>query len=49
MNWFNKDVDEISKELKTDVRKGLSDEEVKKRQQEKGFNELEEKKKKMTE
>ena len=46
MNWFNKDVDEISKELKTDVRKGLSDEEVKKRQQEKGFNELEEKKKK---
>ena len=46
MNWFNKDVAEISKELGTDVRKGLSDEEVKKRQQEKGFNELEEKKKK---
>ena len=46
MNWFNKNVEEISQELKTDLKNGLSDEEVKKRQKEKGFNELEEKKKK---
>ena len=46
MNWFNKEVEEISKETKTDLKNGLNEEEVKKRQKEYGFNELEEKKKK---
>ena len=46
MNWFNKDVEEVSKTLNTDLEKGLSEEEAKKRQKENGYNELQEKKKK---
>ena len=46
MKWFNKSVDEIKNELNTDIDVGLNEEEVKKRQKEDGFNELEEKKKK---
>ena len=46
MNWFNKDVEEVSRDLSTDLEKGLSEEEAKKRQKENGYNELQEKKKK---
>ncbi|MGN1298446.1 MAG: calcium-translocating P-type ATPase, PMCA-type [Candidatus Scatovivens sp.] len=45
-NWFNQTSDEIIKKLNTDAQKGLSDEEVKKRQEKYGFNELKENKKK---
>ena len=45
-NWFNKTVDETISTLKTDVEKGLSAEEIKKRQEEHGLNELKAKKKK---
>ena len=45
-NWFNKTVDETISTLKTDVEKGLSTEEIKKRQEEYGLNELKAKKKK---
>ena len=31
MNWFNKDVEEVSKILKTDLEKGISSEEAKKK------------------
>ena len=48
MNWFNKDVEEVSKILKTDLEKGISSEEAKKRIEEKGYNELQEKKNKST-
>ena len=44
-NWFNKAVDETISTLKTDIEKGLSVEEVKKRQEEYGLNELKAKKK----
>lgn len=45
-NWFNKTVDESITELKTNIDIGLSTEEVKKRQEEYGLNELKAKKKK---
>ena len=45
-NWFNQTSDEAISTLKTDVENGLSTEEVKKRQQEYGLNELKAKKKK---
>ena len=45
-NWFNKTVDETISTLKTDVERGLSTEEIKKRQEEHGLNELKAKKKK---
>ena len=45
-NWFNKTVDETISTLKTDVEKGLSTEEIKKRQEKHGLNELKAKKKK---
>ena len=48
MNWFNKDVEEVSKTLKTDLEKGLSSNEAQKRIEEKGYNELQEKKNKST-
>ena len=48
MKWFNKDVVEVSKTLKTDLENGLSEEEAQKRQKENGYNELQEKKKKST-
>ena len=45
-NWFNKTVDEEISTLKTDAEKGLSQEEVLKRQEKYGLNELKAKKKK---
>ena len=45
-NWFNKTLEETERILNTDLKKGLSQDEVSKRQKEYGFNELKEKKKK---
>ena len=45
-NWFNLSVADTISELKTDVEKGLSSEEVRIRREKYGFNELKEKKKK---
>ena len=45
-NWFNKSTNETAKGLDTNLEKGLNDEEVKKRQEKYGFNELKAKKKK---
>ena len=45
-NWFQKDIKEVEKELKTNLEKGLSDEEVAKRKEKYGLNELKSKKKK---
>ena len=47
-NWFNKTVDETVEQLGTDLEKGLTNDEVKKRQGEYGLNELAAKKKKST-
>ena len=44
--WFNKNVEDVEKELKTNIEKGLNDEEVKTRQEKYGLNELKTKKKK---
>lgn len=46
MEYFNKQIKEIEKELKTDINNGLKDEEIKEMQSTYGFNELEKKKKK---
>ena len=45
-NWFNKGVEEVEKELQTDLNNGLSSEEVQKRREKYGLNELKAKKKK---
>ena len=45
-NWFNKEIQEVEAELKTNLKKGLTDEEAKARIQEYGLNQLQEKKKK---
>ena len=45
-NWFNKSKEEVEKELETDLSKGLSNEEVQKRREKYGLNELKAKKKK---
>ena len=45
-NWFNKDVKDIEKELETNQETGLSAEEVTKRREKYGVNQLKEKKKK---
>lgn len=45
-NWFNKKVEDIEKELNTNLKKGLATEEVQKMQEKYGFNELKAKKKK---
>lgn len=45
-NWFNKSVEETRKVLNTDLAKGLNDEEVLKRREKYGLNELESGKKK---
>ena len=45
-NWFNKSTEETAKVLETNMEKGLTNEEVKKRQEKYGFNELKAKKKK---
>lgn len=44
--WFNKSVKQTSKELETDVEKGLSQDEVNKRYEKYGRNELKAKPKK---
>ena len=44
--WFNKTVKEIEEYLQTNMENGLSNTEVKKRQEESGFNELKQTKKK---
>ena len=45
-NWFNQTEKEVEQELKTDIQKGLSQEEAKTRQEKHGFNELKQAKKK---
>ena len=45
-NWFQKDVKEVEKELETNLEKGLTTEEVAKRKEKYGLNELKSKKKK---
>ncbi len=45
-NWFQKDVKEVEKELETNLEKGLTTEEVAKRREKYGLNELKSKKKK---
>ena len=45
-NWFQKDVEEVEKELQTNLEKGLTTEEVTKRREKYGLNELKSKKKK---
>ena len=44
--WFNKTASEVEEYLQTNMEKGLSSVEVKKRQEETGFNELKQAKKK---
>ena len=46
VNWFNKDVKDVEKKLHTDINNGLTKEEVEKRKQEYGLNELKARKKK---
>ena len=46
MNWFNYSIEEVEKKLETNISNGLSTEEIKKRQEKFGFNELKTKKKK---
>ena len=45
-NWFNKEVNEVEKELKTNLANGLTPAEVEEKRNEYGFNELKAKKKK---
>lgn len=44
--WFNQEIEEVEKELQTNQEKGLETEEVKKRQEEYGLNQLKAAKKK---
>lgn len=44
--WFHKEIDEVEKELQTNQKKGLTTEEVKKRQEKYGLNQLKATKKK---
>ena len=45
-NWYNKTINEVEKELETSIDTGLTEHQAEKRQQEEGFNELKEEKKK---
>ena len=45
-NWFNKSIEEVEKELQTDVSNGLTSEDVEKRREKYGLNALKAKKKK---
>ena len=45
MDYFNKKVDEVQKELETDIENGLNKEETEEKRKKYGFNELEAKKK----
>ena len=46
INWFNKSVSEVQKDLNTDCESGLTSQQVEQRRNEYGFNELKTKKKK---
>lgn len=46
INWFNKKIEDIEKELKTNKDKGLKEEQVKEIRNKKGYNELKTRKKK---
>ena len=43
--WHTKSTAEVAKTLKTNIQKGLSDEEIKKRKEQYGINKLKEKRK----
>ena len=45
-NWYQKDIEEVKKELETDLEKGLTENKAQELQNTKGFNELTAKKKK---
>ena len=45
-NWFNKETNEVEKELKTNLQQGLTKDEVEEKRKEFGYNELKAKKKK---
>ena len=45
-NWFNQEIKEVESNLKTDIETGLKTEEVKKRQEQYGLNQLQQAKKK---
>ena len=45
-NWFHMSIEETKQELKTDLEKGLSEEQVRQKVEEFGYNELKEQKKK---
>ena len=45
-NWYQKNINDVKKELATDIEKGLSSKQVEEKQQNVGFNELKAKKKK---
>ena len=45
-NWYQKNIDDVKKELATDIEKGLSSKQVEEKQQNVGFNELKARKKK---
>jgi len=46
VNWFNKGISQVEKELQTDIKIGLTDEQVKVNYEKYGMNELKQKKKK---
>ena len=45
-NWYQKNIEDVKKELATDIEKGLSSKQVEEKQQNVGFNELKARKKK---
>lgn len=45
-NWFNKKINEVEESLKTNIDKGLTQEQIEKIREEKGYNELKAEKKK---
>lgn len=46
MNWFNKEISQVEKELQTNIKEGLTEEQVKANYEKYGMNELKQKKKK---
>ena len=46
MNWFNKEISQVEEELQTNVKEGLTEEQVKANYEKYGMNELKQKKKK---
>ena len=45
MEYFNKTIEQVKKELETDIEKGLNKENIEAKREQNGFNELEAKKK----